>query len=156
MPLQTTINQCFTTIDTLNAAQDTEEKRGAENSTLQESVYKKQKKIIESSRLYKNNYKSINTMIMLIVDLATKSNISMSSHQPHTPVEHSWYITHSFKTEFQGPFASLVNFLEALKSQPTINLSMVHLSKSDGIVSLVCDFNLIEIKKDCHEIPSIS
>jgi Tfp pilus assembly protein PilO len=157
-PMNTTINYYVHSIDQLKTAHAMQEKTIAETTLIQQIICKKQKKLNQVTNAYKKYNSSINDSITLLFDLASKSNLTLCSHSPQDTIQSSWYLTHAFKTEFQGSFNNILNFLEALKKTAlAFHMQTFHLYKNDNeVLNLTGTFNLIHLKEDLHEATNTS
>lgn len=154
-PLKTNINATLHNLNHIQSLQASEEKNLAENIVLQEKVNNKQKKFLQAQNNLKKNYKSINEIIMIIFNIAHKTNLTVGSYSPQEEVDKFWYRNHSCKTEFQGTYSDILSFLEDLKKSSLfvyIHAMQIHKINA-SFLNLVCDFNFIQIKED-HEIKS--
>lgn len=151
-PLHKKLNYLIQALNQLHVLQHSQEKIVLENNQIQEIINKKQKKFLNKQKTYKNA-KSINEIIMIIFDVASKAGLTVGLHMPQETIDNNWYCINSCKTEFQGTFDSIMQFLESFKIvSPSIHIKKIQIHKiDDEFLNLICEFNSIQIKENHHE-----
>jgi uncharacterized protein YhhL (DUF1145 family) len=87
-PLHKKLNYLIQALNQLHVLQHSQEKIVLENNQIQEIINKKQKKFLNKQKTYKNA-KSINEIIMIIFDVASKAGLTVGLHMPQETIDNN-------------------------------------------------------------------